>query len=279
MSEKLNVKWNNFNRNLISTFGKLRGDKEFTDVTLTFEDGQQMEVHKVILAASSPFFENLLRATNHPHPLIYLKGFRSKDFLTILDFLYSGEANVCEEDLEHFLAIAQDIRLKGIVSQNSSDMNREEKPIHLEPKNSQSPESLMRSTTDREVVIPNLADMDASSIASETVTLPIQPITDLQALDVQVKLRMEKGQKMIPNGKHANGTPRQATSCICKDCGKEGLWSVIRDHIEANHLHTVALPCAFCSKTFSTRNTLNGHNSKFHNIDSKLHNIISKSHK
>ena len=66
MSEKLNVKWNDFNRNLISTFGKLRGDKEFTDVTLTFEDGQQMEVHKVILAASSPFFENLLRATNHP---------------------------------------------------------------------------------------------------------------------------------------------------------------------------------------------------------------------
>ena len=37
--------------------GKLRDDKEFTDVTLAHEDGQQVEAHKVILYASSPFLE------------------------------------------------------------------------------------------------------------------------------------------------------------------------------------------------------------------------------
>ena len=55
-----------------------------------------MEAHKVILASSSPFFDKILQKNKHPHPLLYLKGFQSKDFTSILDFLYFGEANVCE---------------------------------------------------------------------------------------------------------------------------------------------------------------------------------------
>ena len=49
-----------------SAFGDLREDKEFTDVTLACEDGQQVEAHKVVLIASSPFFLNLLKKTSIP---------------------------------------------------------------------------------------------------------------------------------------------------------------------------------------------------------------------
>ena len=38
----------------------LKEDKDFNDVTLVCEDGQQMEAHKVILASSSPLFQRLL---------------------------------------------------------------------------------------------------------------------------------------------------------------------------------------------------------------------------
>ena len=41
MSEKLCLQWNDFGANVNSAFGKLRDDKEFTDVTLACEDGQQ----------------------------------------------------------------------------------------------------------------------------------------------------------------------------------------------------------------------------------------------
>ena len=54
--EKLCLKWNEFQENAISIFGTLREDREFADVTLVCEDGQQVEVHKVILASSSLFF-------------------------------------------------------------------------------------------------------------------------------------------------------------------------------------------------------------------------------
>ena len=58
--EKLCLQWNDFRANVHYAFKNLRHDKEFTDVTLACEDGQQMEAHKVILAASSPFFEKIL---------------------------------------------------------------------------------------------------------------------------------------------------------------------------------------------------------------------------
>ena len=66
MSEKLRLHWNGFKENVNSAFGRLRCDNEFADVTLVCEDGQQMEAHKVILAASSPFFQKLLRGNKHP---------------------------------------------------------------------------------------------------------------------------------------------------------------------------------------------------------------------
>ena len=55
MSEKLCLQWNDFQENVKSAFGTLREDKDFADVTLACEDGQQVEADKVILAASSPF--------------------------------------------------------------------------------------------------------------------------------------------------------------------------------------------------------------------------------
>ena len=56
MSEKLCLQWNDFKENLGSSFGELRVDKDLTDVTFACGDGKQVEAHKVILAASSPFF-------------------------------------------------------------------------------------------------------------------------------------------------------------------------------------------------------------------------------
>ena len=59
MSEKLCLQWNDFTDNAINAFGNLRDDKDFADVTLACGDGKQVEAHMVILASSSPFFQNL----------------------------------------------------------------------------------------------------------------------------------------------------------------------------------------------------------------------------
>ena len=58
MSEKLCLQWNDYQENVKNAFASLRGVTDFVDVTLACEDGNHIEAHKVILAASSPFFEN-----------------------------------------------------------------------------------------------------------------------------------------------------------------------------------------------------------------------------
>ena len=72
MSEKLCLQWNDFKQNVNSAFGRLQNDTDFCDVTLAYEDGQQIQAHKVIVAASSPFFEDILQKIKYPQPLIYL---------------------------------------------------------------------------------------------------------------------------------------------------------------------------------------------------------------
>ena len=100
-----------------TAFGSLRDDTEFADVTLVCEDGQQLEAHKVFLAASSPFFLNILKKNKHPHPLIYMKGTKFENLLATIDFLYYGEANVFQENLDSFLSMAKELKLKGLTGQ------------------------------------------------------------------------------------------------------------------------------------------------------------------
>ena len=118
-AEKLCLQWNDFKENVSLAFGDLRLDKGFTDVTLVCEDGQQMEAHKVVLASSSPFFMTLLKKSKHPRPLIYMRGLKSNDLTNMLNFLYVGEANVFQEDLDSFLALAEELQLKGLTDTGS----------------------------------------------------------------------------------------------------------------------------------------------------------------
>ena len=263
MSEKLCLKWNDFQENVNAAFGSLRENKEFADVTLACEDGQQIEVHKVILAASSPFFQNLLKKNKHPHPLIYMRGIKSENMVAIIDFLYCGEANVFQENLDSFLAIAEELKLKGLMGQTEavekkaeinkmdktsqqmnpkpfykserSSLNNEQFETNLEPKiTRQSPNEQMNH--ERRIAISNFVS------------------GDLQELDEKVKSMMEKSQNMAPNGRER--------AKICKICGKEGYGIAIRDHIEANHLEGVSLPCNGCGKDFRSRNNLRRHTCK-----------------
>ena len=113
-SEKLCLQWNEFQNIVSSSFGDLRNDGDLVDVTLACEDGTQMEAHKVVLASASPFFLNLLKRNKHPHPLIYMKGIKSDNLLAMIEFFYKGEADVSQENLEGFLALADEMRLKGL---------------------------------------------------------------------------------------------------------------------------------------------------------------------
>ena len=120
-SKKLCLQWNDFKENITFSFKALRDDSDFMDVTLACEDGQNIEVHKTVLASTSPFFMELLKRQKHSHPLIYMRGIKSNLLVAIIDFLYHGEANVLQDDLDFFLALAEEFKPRGISGNSQSD--------------------------------------------------------------------------------------------------------------------------------------------------------------
>ena len=105
-SEKFCLKWNDFQQNIVGSFSDLWRDPDFSDVTLVCEEDHQIEAHRIILTACSPFFSKVLKSNKHSHPMIYLRGLKAKDLKAIVDFIYLGEANIYQEDLDAFLALA-----------------------------------------------------------------------------------------------------------------------------------------------------------------------------
>ncbi|XP_023340327.1 zinc finger protein 131 isoform X10 [Eurytemora carolleeae] len=124
-SEKFCLRWNDFESNISVAFRELREEKDFFDVTLACDDSQ-LQAHKVILSACSPFFRNILRKNPHQHPLLYLKGVKYKELVSVLNFMYMGEVNVAQEELNSFLSVAEELRVKGLTQNNSSDSAKPE---------------------------------------------------------------------------------------------------------------------------------------------------------
>ena len=128
-----------FKQNSNYAIGNFRVDNDLMDVTLACADGQQMEAHMVILAASSPTFRDLLKQNKHPHPLIFMTRTKSSDLSSILDFLYLGEANIPQIDLESFLALAEQLQLDGLMGPTPTSDNGVEQNVNqgvISPKRS-----------------------------------------------------------------------------------------------------------------------------------------------
>ena len=253
MSEKLCLQWNDFQKNVKTAFRNLREDKYLTDVTLVCEDGRPLEAHKVILAASSPFFQKLLERNKHPHPLVYMRGLKSDDLLAIVDFLYCGEANVYQENLDSFLAIAEELQLKGLMGKMNEHVENticDEKPESQIMAPTTKPFSRNGTKTFQNRQITNKAE------TNNTVALSSHFSGDLEDLEQRVQSMMEKSQNKLANG--------HQKADMCKVCGKEGKRNVIKDHIEANHLEGIVLPCNNCEKTFRCRSGLRTHMQRGH---------------
>ena len=122
-SEKFCLRWNDFESNISLAFRELRDEKDFFDVTIACED-EQVNAHKVILSACSPFFRDILRRNPHQHPLLYLSGVKLVDLQSVLNFMYHGEVSVAQEELNTFLAVAEDLKVKGLTQGKSASVSK-----------------------------------------------------------------------------------------------------------------------------------------------------------
>ena len=207
----------------------------------------------MVLISSSPFFLNLLKRNKHPHPLVYIKGLKYENLLSMMDFLYHGEANVYQENLDTFLAMADELQLKGL-------KKREEEEIETVsnrqiPQESETTNNLAATSKDK-TTLQGLKNEASESQITETALALNNTSIDLVELDQKVKSMMTTSENRIgKQQKHAR---------ICNVCGKEDQMINIMRHIEANHLTNILIPCNACGKPMKSRFTLLQHNRTHH---------------
>ena len=119
MAEKFCLKWNDFSSNVSKSFGLFRTADYLHDVTLVSDDYKQVSAHKLVLSACSEYFRNIFK-NNHTknihHLLLCLDGISSTDLENIVDYIYNGEIQIYQDNLDRFLTIAQRFRLEGLLS-------------------------------------------------------------------------------------------------------------------------------------------------------------------
>ena len=121
------LRWDHFETNAPNTFRKLWNDQDFADVTLATVDCQQIRAHKVILSSCSEFFRNIFLKNPHQNPLLYLKDIRYKELAMVIEFIYIGQCEVRQSELEDFLSTGNDLKVGGLMEDvNLKDI---EKPL------------------------------------------------------------------------------------------------------------------------------------------------------
>ena len=252
-SEKLCLKWNDFQENLNSAFRGFRNDLDFADVTLACEDGTQIEAHKFVLASSGPFFMEILKRNKHPHPLIYMRGLKAEALVAMIDFLYNGEANVNQDSLDDFLGLADELKLKGLTKTEEGD-NQE---YQLKPPTKGDFEQKYDHTKSNLHEPQPLHEYKQNTKAEETLVALFSE--DAQELDEQIKSMMSISENKTTVGKQT------ITAWACNVCGKEGHKANIKTHIEANHVTSnISHSCDICGKSSRSRDGLRQHKAKDH---------------
>ena len=131
MTEKFCLKWNDFTTNTTKAFGLLRKEDFLQDVTLVGDDNRQVAAHKLVLSSCSQFFKQIFKNNKHSHPLICLDGITSTELDNILNYMYDGEVNIFQDDLDRFLAVAQRFKLEGLLG-DPQQQEEEEQCMELE---------------------------------------------------------------------------------------------------------------------------------------------------
>ena len=83
-------------------------------------------------------------------------------------------------------------------------------------------------------------------------------VGEISELDKLIHTMMSRGENMVKKGN------LMTKAYMCQVCGKEGLITVIKNHIEANHIEGISIPCNLCENKFRSRVALKMHKMRQH---------------
>ena len=260
MSERFSLKWNDYQSNWNQSLSRLRNDKESADITLISEDKVKFSAHKILLISCSKIFKFILQGNFHTNPLVYLSGVSSINLGLLLDYIYHGEVNIFQEQLDSFLESAQKLEIEGLLGDNTDREQQDtlcqnDKISDFQEQNARNISDHDHQSADENKILAKVVENDIRkrhyNRVSSTTQVARFDVGSMTAEEIEMK-KNELYQK-------TNG----AWSCMACSYKSSFTRSDIRKHVET-HLEGLCYTCTMCNKEFRSKDSLNTHKYKIH---------------
>ena len=238
--EKFSLKFNDSASNVTKSFQSLRKEEDFFDVTLVGDDLKHVTAHKLVLSSCSGYFKTIFSNNKkyfQSQAMICLEGLNHGDLNNVLDYIYQGEVQIQQNEIDRFLQIADRLKLEGLMGGRlQEDEGKTENILEF----SSIQDNLFLTKNENQLLYVETNEKPVLSIISSE----IQSLEDLDQ-------KVEDSYTKIASGIY---------SChYCKKSFKSG--SHVREHVEI-HFEGLSFPCTSCDVTLRTRKGLRLHKCK-----------------
>jgi len=250
--------WKNYQSWASESVSNLYEDQSFADVTLVSDDLQELKAHRVILSASSTFFETILKKFLVPDPLLFLKGIKFDTLALILRFIYKGEVNVPLKDVNYFMVTANEFRIKGLSENADLETNMRAESI-VDGKTDPLAENVNNIKTERDEYL----DIEENEIESEE-----QGYKTIGKSPPAYKLELVESpfihQNLLGNAKKDSKDGRfRCEEKMCNQTFKTLI--ALKNHKNRIHLREKNVKCPECPKMFFSKYEVESHKTRLHN--------------
>ena len=289
------LKWDKYEENMKTFFEEIKGQSEFADVTLVTGDGQHLDVHRLILSSFSPVLRTMFGQKSSSNTLLFLRGVSSKCLGAILNFMYLGEVNILEDDLEEFLAVAKDLEMKGLTNEGTLTSTQvPQKPQQAQKvMESQNIKSADENFQDLDLKNDDLEELDHQLKMLNEMNLPAKEekpneVDEPKEFVTLDEVAIAHNDKALVDGSvdfQYDGTISRreledllsksmvkivggfsCTNCDKKTFGSKNGRSHMKRHIEAKHIPGLEFNCPQCGQKFSSRNSVTRHIMRLHKM-------------
>ena len=245
MSERFSLKWNSFKENFANSLSLLRQEDILYDVTLVSDDHKQISAHRLVLSASSEYFKEIfIKSKTQFQLMLCLDGVNANDLNNILQYIYNGEIQIFQDDLDRFLEISQRFKLQGLTGTENVSESRPKMEA------SQEEHCIGDDTRYLDQSFP-IAEKEEGSVLNTnigTISKSIYFISgdfnDIRELDNKIEENINRD---VDGMFKCNICPK-----VNRNKGH------MREHVES-HIDGLSFPCHHCDKTFRSRNSLRKH--------------------
>jgi len=233
---------------LVSGLAALYREQQHCDLMLVCRGGVKLQAHRVILAASSEYFAQILQNIQAGQETIVVLGdVESEVMAAILEFIYTGTVSISNIDLQHFLSTADTLQIKDLQTEvNRYRRENETQLLEAVADGTQSLLDKVNTETHLDIIKHEITEGDQGESEEGLVSSPPRLDTDPPVLVAAPQL--SGAQEMLRRRilgwgarRGAAPLPSQETvgskkPCVCTMCGARFSYrNQLTDHKQSSH--------------------------------------------